>query len=312
MSSTNAIREEIFNSIKRNDKEGEIYLSALIMAGGELSLPYENLTFSTVHPEIAQDYCLLVKEAVGESPTLAIITPFDKRKKKVYSADLPSKLTKELVKKLGIMCFNGDDTYKDYCPIVPKKVNKGGIYLAQYLKGLFLLGGSVFLYESGCSAKLNLPTWNTATTVFNLLTEVGLQARLIAKNEEYFIVIKAKNSVLDFLALLGANQVYYKWTDKFIVSSMNNEVNRQANCEAANADREAQAAVKQAQDIQTIIDAGKLPTLDEGLRDLISYRIENPSESLENMANALGLSKSGIYHRLKRIAAVADDIRSNI
>ncbi len=311
MSNTDRIRQEIYESVNRKGRESEAYLAALLLAGGEFDLIRHSLEFTAFDPLLAEDYCNVAESIAGVKPELIIRKPFDGRKKRYFVAVLSDTAAKTLLTKLKIMTFDKEGKLVGVHFGVPEGVKHGSRLLPEFLKGLFLWGGRIFLYENACTVQLPLHSEASATEVTRLFSDLNLRGYIKENeaNETFVINLKARQSVLDFLGLVGATKTYFEWTDKMIVKDMNNRINRQANCEAANADKEAMAAVKQANDIQVIVDAGQLPALKSGLKTFALYRIENPSASIETAARELNLSKSGIYHRIRRISEIADKLR---
>jgi hypothetical protein len=70
--------------------------------------------------------------------------------------------------------------------------------------------------------------------------------------------------------------------------------------------------LRQLEDIRVIDEERGLRHLPPALRDLARLRLENPDLSMEELGQALDrpASKSAVNHRLRRIAAVADEIRA--
>ena len=312
MSETERIREEIKNSVVKQGPEAEAYLSALILSGGELDVVRRTLEFTSVDGDIATDYCRIVSNVCGASPELKVKKPYDGRKKQLYIATLPQQQSENLLSVLGIMDFDEDGNLISFDLGVPEKLGKNGRLLSAYVKGLFLMCGRLFIYETSCRAELVFLNQNSCERIKQLLEIIGLKVTSAydEEKESFKILIKARESVLDFTALLGANRVYFKWFEKLIEQQETNRVLRQANCEAANADKEAMAAVKQMEDINLIKENGAMASLPKGLREFAEYRLAHPVSSLRQIANNLNISKSGIYHRVRKLAEIADKIRS--
>ena len=84
-----------------------------------------------------------------------------------------------------------------------------------------------------------------------------------------------------------------------------NHDNRAQNCMAGNADKAAIASVKQVKAIKKLIEYGLLADQSEELQDLAKARVENPSKSLQELADALKISKSCLNHRMRRLTTLA-------
>ena len=92
--------------------------------------------------------------------------------------------------------------------------------------------------------------------------------------------------------------------------------NRLNNCEQANVDKIIQTAFNQVKDINKIKNEfGNLDILDDKTRIIAEYRLKYPEASLQELSEIIGveteskLSKSGVYHRMKKITEIAERIK---
>ncbi len=92
-----------------------------------------------------------------------------------------------------------------------------------------------------------------------------------------------------------------------ILKDMRNSLNRRVNCETANIDKTVTAAVKQAEDIRTVMGMPEYKKLPQGLRELAQLRLDNPDASLKELGQMCDppLGKSGVNHRLRKISELA-------
>jgi DNA-binding protein WhiA len=93
-----------------------------------------------------------------------------------------------------------------------------------------------------------------------------------------------------------------------ILKEVRNNVNRQVNCETANITKTVSAAHKQIEDIKQLKMSGNFDKLTPALREIAELRLAHPEASLSELASMVGdgISRSGINHRLKKIATIAD------
>ena len=96
-----------------------------------------------------------------------------------------------------------------------------------------------------------------------------------------------------------------------ILKEMRNSVNRQVNCETANISKTVNAAVKQIADIELIMETEGLDSLPMSLREMALVRLEYPEAALKDLGKYMNppVGKSGINHRLRKLTAIADEIR---
>ena len=108
--------------------------------------------------------------------------------------------------------------------------------------------------------------------------------------------------------MLGAENALKKFGAFCEEREKNNNLNRAANCSSFNADKTATAAVKQVLAIEKIVAAGADTTLAAPLKKLIALRLARPELSLQELADELGVSKSCLSHRMRKLTEIAADI----
>ena len=84
-----------------------------------------------------------------------------------------------------------------------------------------------------------------------------------------------------------------------------NRNNRAANCFSGNADKMAQASVKQILAIEKLKASSAYSEVLDELKDLAELRCKNPAMSLEELADQLKVSKSCLNHRMRRLMELA-------
>ena len=97
--------------------------------------------------------------------------------------------------------------------------------------------------------------------------------------------------------------------DTRIVKQANNEANRSVNCIHATLDRTARSAVRQIEDIKLVTETLGFDGLPEPLRAVAEARINNCELTLGELAEVLGIGKSAVNYRLKKLSEMAEDIR---
>ena len=84
-----------------------------------------------------------------------------------------------------------------------------------------------------------------------------------------------------------------------------NSINRVTICEAANLDKTYAAASRQLMEIGAIEESVGLESLTPALRDTANARMEYPQASMSELARILGVGKSCLNHRLRKLADIA-------
>jgi hypothetical protein len=82
-------------------------------------------------------------------------------------------------------------------------------------------------------------------------------------------------------------------------------LNRLVNAEEANLARTVRAADRQLAAVGRLEQSGRLASLGRGLREAAAMRRHMPEADLDTLAGALGVSRSAVNHRLRRLVELA-------
>ena len=123
--------------------------------------------------------------------------------------------------------------------------------------------------------------------------------------------MKDSEAIEDLITFMGATMSSIELMNVKILKDVRNKANRIANCDAANIDRTLKASDKQIADIEYIIEKIGMENMPPDLAEIAEVRLEFPEMSLKELGEELEkpLGRSGVNHRLKRISALADELR---
>jgi cell division protein WhiA len=140
-----------------------------------------------------------------------------------------------------------------------------------------------------------------------LMGRFGIHAKVTQRRGLHAVYLKGAEPIVTFLALVGAHRALLRTEDVRIVKSMRNDVNRLVNAETANLQKSAQAAMVQIEAIRMLEATRGLESLPRALRELAGLRLEYPEVSLRELGELADppLSKSAVYHRIRRIEELA-------
>lgn len=223
----------------------------------------------------------------------------------VYIAPQPG--LDQALNELGIL----DDSMQIEYGILPRLVSRECCAIA-YLRGSFLGGGFVSDPQKEHHFELTTENGAHADDLEVLLRKSGFPAKISKRKRNFAVYLTESEAMARFLALVGAHSAHLKWEDVAIVREMRNRVNRLVNCETANLNKTIEAALSQINDIVVIEEEVGLGVMPRGLQEIAQARIEHPYVSLEELGELCrpSLSKSAVYHRIKRLSKMAEDLRS--
>ncbi len=183
-----------------------------------------------------------------------------------------------------------------------------------FLRGVFISCGSVTDPNKEYHLEIVLPQTERSATLLEFITEHGMAMKETRRGRSKRSVIYAKESELieDFLTYIGAPNHSMEIMQVKIVKDFRNRVNRSVNCESANLDKTVAAANRSADDIQLIFSTLGEGSLSPELQQTARLRLENQDLSLSELCGLFPepITRSGLNHRLKKLAKIAEEIRN--
>lgn len=170
------------------------------------------------------------------------------------------------------------------------------------LKTLDQRGGNRFGYHF----EFSLTSRRAADDLVCLLEEKGFRFKIAERKNVWAVYIKDSASICDMLAYMGADKAVLTLNNLLIEREIRNNANRQKNCITANIDKSVDASEKHIAAINKIrAREGMFDRLAPHLKEIAAARVENPFSTLDELADKLGLTKSCVNHRLRKITEIA-------
>lgn len=181
---------------------------------------------------------------------------------------------------------------------------------AAYLRGVFLGSGFIANPKGDFHFEITVETQTMANDIIELMSASGISAKITERRNSYTIYLKSGSAISSFLALVGAHQCALKMENERVLKSVRNDVNRRVNAEIANQAKTAQASIEQIQTIRRVLEYHDIKTLPKALQDYIRLRVSYPDASLKELGEMANppLSKSAIYHRVRRLEQMEKDL----
>ncbi|MBQ3558619.1 MAG: DNA-binding protein WhiA [Agathobacter sp.] len=254
-------------------------LSAMIMQEGRISINPLALSFETDNPILIEKYATLMRRA--------------------FDIDVGAPLDSQDCKRI-VEAIQGLYLEKTCCK-------------RAFIRGAFMASGSMTDPNKGYHFEIVCRTPEQAARLQELMKEFETEPKVIERKNYYVVYLKEGSQIVDMLNVMEAYVSLMNLENVRILKEMRNSVNRQVNCETANISKTVNAAVKQIADIELIRDTEGLDSLPAPLREMALVRLEYPEAPLKDLGKYLDppVGKSGINHRLRKLAAVADAIRES-
>lgn len=183
--------------------------------------------------------------------------------------------------------------------------------MGAFLGGVFLTCGSITEPAKEYHLEFTVPTEMLCKDLCDVLYSVGVRPSVIERRYAWAVYLKVSGEIEDLLTFMGAQKCTLELIDIKIDKEVKNKINRINNCDMANIERTISASEKQCQDIQEIIRHNGMDKLPPELRILAELRMENPHLSLSELTELLEkpIGRSGVNHRFRRIAVIAEQYR---
>lgn len=179
---------------------------------------------------------------------------------------------------------------------------------AAYLRGAFLGGGSVNRPEASCHLEIAAKSAAMGRALHALLRRLHFPVGLTDRHDTYVVYLKEGDAIMDFLALIGAEEAAEEIEVARNLKEVRAQVNRLVNVETANLQRAVDAAADQLAAIEHLAAAGRLAMLSDDLRETAEMRRAHPELSMAELAALCHISKSGMSHRLRKIRKAAEEV----
>ena len=299
--------------IQSDDCCAKAELSALIRMNGVISLSNKGLVldFATENAAIARRTLQLIKQLFDTEVDLLSRKKMQLKKNNVYIIRI-KKNARDIATELGIMSES-----VGFVLGIAKDLVEYDCCKRAYMRGAFLAGGSVNNPEtSSYHFEISTLDQELAEDLKDLANVFNLNARVLQRKKGYIMYIKEAEKISDFLRVIEAYNAVLNFEDVRIFRDIRNSENRLNNCEIANETKTIAAAQRQIDNIELIDFVYGIDSLSERLQHVAKLRLEFPEENLNylsDISNERGfkLTKSGINHRMRKLAEMAEEIRDN-
>lgn len=300
------VKQELSRIMPRNisDQNGE--LLAFIRLKGSFNQSREELSLILENPVIIKVVYFLFKKVFQYE---VIVETIKKRNnKKIYLMTVSDPEKSRLVLERFNLSFDFQGGLRDNYNIIGKnkKFTQHFSHRA-FLRGAFLARGFVNDPERMYHLEISCYTMDEVKMIQEILKNVSFSAKIGLWQKKWAVYIKKSEHIFEFLRFIGVQRALLNLQDIIARKDLLNTVNRLVNCETANLDKTILSASRQLFFIDVVKQNIGLDNLSPSLAEIVKARLEYPYASIQELANAVGgsISKSGIFHRLKKIEQLA-------
>ena len=289
MSYTHIVKDELLHTEIKNKKEIELEIYTILKVknaifNDKIELKVENIGIAKRVYTFFKNYSNLkifvkysTSKSFGEHKVYTIFIPYQKEFVKVRTEFL--KLEKEKVAK-------DDNLY------------------SSYLRGIFLASGYIKSPDKEYSMDFFIETEESAKKLYDILIQHGKRAFITVKKNKHLVYLRNSEDIMDVLVSVKAMKTFFDYEDVTVVKDLKNKTIRSMNWELANETKAIGTAQKQVKMIRYIERTIGLEELTKVLKEVADVRLENPELSLVEIAEIIGITKSGVRNRFRRIEAI--------
>jgi len=302
MSFTSTVKNEV-SKLEISEIDSITELSAIIRNSGIID---KSIKITTENASVARRIFVLIKNLFNYASKITVRRGFNFNKNYIYIIEINQ----------GINNIKQELSLDN----VPKEFIYSDTDLKRaYLRGLFLSSGSVNdPKKSRYHLEFLVDNKEYAFFINSLLNdnEFNLNSKVLKRENKYMVYIKESEKISDFLRIIGAINAVFYYEDIRIYRDHKNMTNRLNNCEQANVDKIIETANIQIKNIEKLEKNDMLDLLDEKTKEAAIYRKKYPEVSLTELSEIISIetgkkiTKSGIYHRIKKIETLANKIKN--
>lgn len=190
---------------------------------------------------------------------------------------------------------------------LPRVATATAIGRRHFLRGVFLAVGSLSAPSRPPHVEMLLPAPWAADLVAGVMVRQRHAPHLEARPSGHVrLYLKSREAVASFLRDIGAHQALFAFDDAWAMRELRDHVNRQVNAETANLEKTLAASLRQEKAILALVGSRRFSTLPPKLRELARMRLAHPQATLAELGERLGISKSGVNGRMRRLLSQAE------
>lgn len=304
------VKNELARMVPKNIYEQKDELLAFIKLRGSITKKDQKIELTIIleNPALTRIAYNLIKKVFKIYPVIK--TEHSSNKKKHYVIKIPFLTENEkILKEMGLSrechpVYNKQSVRR-------KRLNINNLFSKKsYLRGAFLVNGFVNDPEKMYHLEISVNDEIEANFIHHLFDYYDLNSRISFWKKKWVVYLKKGDSIFEFLRLIGVQNALLYFQEVRARKDVVNTVNRLVNCETANLDKTVLSAAKQLHSIDIIEKEIGLQSISSKLARIAKIRKKLPYASLQELVEETDykITKSGIYHRLKKISQIADDL----
>lgn len=242
--------------------------------------------------------------------------------KRVYkfikdTTDLKIEIKYSISKRLGehnvyIIVISKQKGYRDFIEKM-KSLNVDLILTSEeilkgFIRGIFLSCGYIKDPEKEYALDFFMDNEEAADKLYTLLLSKGKKVFKTLKRNKPLVYLRNSENIMDIIVLIGSIQSFFKYEETTMIKDLKNKTIREMNWEVANETKTLNTGNNQIKMINHIDREIGLNSLSPVLEEIAHMRLNNPESTLQEIAEMIGISKSGVRNRFRRIEEIYNNL----
>lgn len=202
--------------------------------------------------------------------------------------------------------------YKEFLELLDEfteeKISADEEKLAGFVRGLFLATGYIKSPEKEYAMDFFIDEEEIAEKLYKLLLSIGKKVNITKKRNKNLVYFRNSEDIMDIMVMIGSIKEFYKFEETTMMKDLKNKTIREMNWEVANETKTLNTGIKQLRMINYIGKNLGINNLTPVLEEVAFLRLQNPESSLQELAEMIGISKSGIRNRFRRIEEIYNEL----
>lgn len=172
------------------------------------------------------------------------------------------------------------------------------------IRGYFLYFGYVKSPEKEYAMDFFIDSEGASEEFLGLLQALDKKAFNTVKKNKNLVYLRNSEDIMDILVSVGAIKEFYRYEETTMMKDLKNKTIREMNWEVANETKTLNSANRQIKMIEHIEEVCGLSSLTPVVKEIAEIRLQYSESSLQEIADLIGISKSGVKNRFRRLEEI--------
>jgi len=174
---------------------------------------------------------------------------------------------------------------------------------------LFLACGYIKDPQKEYAIDFFIDSEKVADKLYNLLKVRKKRCFKTNKRNKYLIYLRNSEDIMDILVAVGVLKEFFKYEETIMMKEIKNKTIREINWEVANETKTLNTGRKHVLMIEHIDSEVGLSSLTPVLQEIANLRLKYPESTLSELGDFIGLSKSGVKNRFRRLEKIYQELK---